>query len=173
MKCQLAQLNIARALAPIGHPLMAGFTARLDAVNALAESSPGFIWRLKTEAGDETSISAYDDELILVNLSVWESVEHLKQFVYRSAHAEVMKSRGQWFERMREPHVALWWVAPGHAPTVAEAKERLAYLRLYGETEFAFSFARVIHPPCAVQTIEQLAQLEQTEQPTIISGTTA
>jgi heme-degrading monooxygenase HmoA len=158
---------------------MAGFAARLDAVNALAESSPGFVWRLKTEAGNATSISAHDDELILVNLSVWESVEHLKQFVYRSAHAEAMKSRRQWFERMREPHAALWWVAPGHAPTVAEAKERLAYLRLYGETEFAFSFARVIHPPCTVRTIEQLEQLDQSEQPnqtehtTNISGTAA
>lgn len=173
MKCQLAQVNIARARAPIDHPAMAGFAERLDAVNALAESSPGFIWRLKTEAGDATSISAYDDELIIVNLSVWESVEHLKAFVYGSAHAEVMKLRRHWFERMRESHMALWWIAPGHAPTIAEAKERLAYLRLYGDTEFAFSFANVIHPPSAVQAIELLEQAEQPEQAIIISGSPA
>ncbi|WP_151639393.1 DUF3291 domain-containing protein [Noviherbaspirillum aerium] len=173
MKCQLAQVNIARALAPMNDPVMAGFAARLDGINALAESSPGFVWRLKTDDGNATAISAYDDALILVNLSVWESVEHLRQFVYRSAHAEVMKSRRQWFERMRESHTALWWIAPGHVPTVAEAKERLAYLRRYGDTEFAFSFAKIIHPPGAVQPVEQSRQAEQAEPSTVISGTTA
>jgi hypothetical protein len=145
--CQLAQVNIARAHAPIDDPLMAGFVARLDQINALAESSPGFIWRLKTDEGNATALQVYDDERILFNLSVWESPQHLRQFVYRSAHAEVMKQRKEWFERFREAHMALWWIAPGHIPTIAEAKERLTYLQLNGETEFAFSFASLFPAP--------------------------
>lgn len=145
--CQLAQVNIARAHAPIDDPLMADFVAHLDQINALAESSPGFVWRLKMDDGDATVLQAYEDERILFNLSVWESPQHLRQFVYRSAHAEVMKRRKEWFSRFGEAHLALWWIAPGHIPTIAEAKERLAYLQLNGETEFAFSFASLFPAP--------------------------
>lgn len=145
--CQLAQVNIARAHAPIDDPLMAGFVARLDQINALAESSPGFIWRLKTDEGNATALQVYDDDRILFNLSVWESPQHLRQFVYRNAHAEMMKQRKAWFERVREASMALWWIAPGHIPTIADAKERLAYLQLNGETEFAFSFTSLFPPP--------------------------
>jgi len=145
--CQLAQVNIARAHALIDDLLMAGFVARLDQINTLAESSPGFIWRLKTDEGNATAIQVYDDERILFNLSVWESPQHLRQFVYRSAHAEVMKQRKTWFERFGEAYMALWWIAPGHIPTIAEAKERLAYLQLNGESEFAFSFSSLFPAP--------------------------
>jgi len=139
--CHLAQINIARALGPMDDPVMAGFVARLNDINALAEASPGFIWRLKTEVGDATSVQAYDDERILINLSVWASPEQLKHFVYRSAHVEIMRQRKAWFERLKDMHLALWWIEPGHIPSLAEAKERLAYLRLHGDSEFAFGFS--------------------------------
>lgn len=142
--CHIAQINIAHARAPIDDPLMAGFVARLDEINALAESSPGFVWRLKTDVRDELVVQAYADETILTNISVWETPEHLHQFVYRSAHTQVMRQKKDWFKRMGEMHLALWWVAPGHHPSLEEAKERLAYLQSYGESEFAFSFASLL-----------------------------
>ncbi|HEU0184190.1 MAG TPA: DUF3291 domain-containing protein [Blastocatellia bacterium] len=142
----LAQINIGRALAPIEDPLMAEFVARLDEINALAERSPGFVWRLQTESGNATYIRPYEDDRVMVNMSVWESVEHLKEYVYRTEHAEVMRGRGQWFEKFDGPYMALWWVEAGHIPTVEEAKERLDHLRKHGESEFAFSFKRVYEP---------------------------
>ena len=144
--CHLAQVNIARMLAPLEEPLMAGFVARLDEINALADRSPGFVWRLQTDAGNATYLRPYEDNRIIVNLSVWESVEHLKEFVYRSAHAELMRGRNQWFEKFDGPYMALWWLKVGHIPTVEEAKERLDHLRKHGECEFAFSFKRVYAP---------------------------
>jgi hypothetical protein len=144
--CHLAQVNIARMLAPLEDPLMAGFVARLDEINALADRSPGFVWRLQTEAGNATYIRPYEDDRIIFNLSVWESVEHLKEFIYRSAHAELMRGRNQWFEKFDGPYMALWLIEAGHIPTVEEAKERLDHLRKHGESEFAFSFKRVYAP---------------------------
>jgi hypothetical protein len=142
----LAQINIGRALAPIEDPLMAEFVARLDEINALAERSPGFVWRLQTESGNATYIRPYEDDRIMVNMSVWESVEHLKEYVYKTDHAEVMRGRSQWFEKFDGPYMALWWIEAGHIPTVEEAKERLDHLRKHGESEFAFSFKRVYAP---------------------------
>jgi uncharacterized protein DUF3291 len=142
----LAQVNIARMLAPLEDPLMAGFVARLDEINALADRSPGFVWRLQTEAGNATYIKPYEDDRILFNLSVWESVERLKEYVYHSAHSGVMRGRSQWFEKFDGPYMALWWVKAGHIPTVEEAKERLDHLREHGDSEFAFSFKRIYAP---------------------------
>ncbi len=147
--CHLAQVNIARAVGAIDDPVMASFVARLNEINALAESSPGFVWRLKADDGNATTIQPYDDERIMINLSVWESPEHLKQFVYRSAHAQVMRNRKAWFERFKDAYLALWWIAPGHIPTIAEAKERLHYLQQNGESEFAFSFNSLFPAPGA------------------------
>src|SRR5215813_12554389 len=121
----LAQVNIARMLAPLEDPLMADFVALSDEINALADRSPGFVWRLQTESGNATYIRPYEDDRILVNLSVWETVEHLKEYVYRSAHAGVMRRRRQWFEKFDGAYTALWWVEAGHIPKVVEAKERL------------------------------------------------
>lgn len=140
----LAQVNIGRILASLDDPLMAGFVNRLDEINALAESSPGFVWRLETEEGDATALRPYDDDRILVNLSVWESPEHLKHYVYHSLHVEVLRQRKSWFERFGDMHYALWWIPAGHIPTITEAKERLRHLQIHGESTHAFSFASVV-----------------------------
>ncbi|MGH2494517.1 MAG: DUF3291 domain-containing protein [Ktedonobacteraceae bacterium] len=147
----LAQVNIARMLAPLSDPLMAGFVAGLDTVNAFADGSPGFVWRLQTPEGNATDVRAYEDEMILVNMSVWTSLEDLTRYVYASdsLHRDVMKQRRRWFQRFDGPYMALWWVPQGHIPTVEEAKERLEHLRLYGETPFAFAFKKPFPAPDA------------------------
>ncbi len=143
----LAQVNISRLLAPIDDPLIAGFKAALGPVNALAESSPGFVWRLKSEGGNATDIQAFDDELIIVNMSVWESVETLRTFAFQSAHTPFMKRRKEWFSKFPTNQVALWWIRAGHTPTVAEAKERLRSLDENGDTAFAFTFRNLFPQP--------------------------
>jgi hypothetical protein len=137
----IAQVNIARALAPLDDPMMAGFVNRLDDINALAESSAGFVWRLKTDAGNATSLRPYDDDRILFNLSVWETPAQLKQFIFRSAHADVMRQRKSWFERFGAAYYALWWIDAGQLPSIGEAKERLEHLQTHGESPHAFSFS--------------------------------
>jgi hypothetical protein len=143
----LAQLNIARMSAPLSDPLMAGFVAQLATINGLADSSSGFIWRLQTEEGDATALRPYDDDLILVNLSVWASVADLTAFVYKSRHRGVLQQRREWFQRFDGPYLALWWIPQDHIPSVDEAKERLDFLRAHGETEFAFSFKKLFPAP--------------------------
>ena len=143
----LSQINIARMIAPLRDPIMAEFVAQLDSINKLADNSPGFLWRLRTQEGDATSIRAYDDELILFNLSVWESIDAFKQFVYRSQHGEVMRNRKKWFQKSEGINMALWWVLIGHIPTVDEAKQRLQYLNDYGESAYAFSLRQPFLTP--------------------------
>ena len=138
---QLAQINVARLLAPIDAPETADFVAALEPVNGRADRSPGFVWRLQTESGDATSVQAFDDPLVIVNLTVWESIEALEAFAYREAsHLAVLRRRREWFERHTEAPTALWWVPTGHIPTVAEALDRLAGLRAGGPTARAFTF---------------------------------
>lgn len=136
----IAQFNIARMRAPLDDPEMAGFVARLDEINALADRSAGFVWRLQTPEGNATYLRPYDDERILVNMSVWETVEHLQQYVYYSAHAELLRQRKAWFEKVAEASLVLWWAPVGHLPGVDEAKQRLDHLEAHGPTPFAFSF---------------------------------
>ena len=136
----LAQINIGRMRAPLTEPQMAGFVAMLDPINALADASPGFVWRLQTEDGDATALRPFGDAMLIVNMSVWASFEALQEYVYRSQHTAVMRDRKQWFEKFDGMYYALWWVPAGSVPTVAEAKERLDYLREHGESEYAFSF---------------------------------
>ena len=138
---QLAQVNIGRARGEMTDPVMAEFVARLAEINALADGSPGFVWRLQTEDGDATAVRPYADTRILINMSVWTDLAALRAYVYRSAHAAVMRRRREWFERFESVYVALWWVPAGHRPTVAEAVERLAHLERHGPTGFAFSFS--------------------------------
>ncbi|HEX5461586.1 MAG TPA: DUF3291 domain-containing protein [Steroidobacteraceae bacterium] len=143
----VAQLNVGRAVAPPGSPELADFMAALDRINTLAESSPGFVWRLQSASGNATDILVSDDPRSLVNMSVWESVESLFAFVYRTGHTEVMKRRREWFEKPVEAHQVLWWVPAGHIPSIEEALRRLADLRRDGPTERAFNFSRRYPPP--------------------------
>ena len=143
----IAQVNIAQMRAPIDDPLLAGFVARLEDTNALADAAPGFVWRLQTDAGDATALRPYADDRILFNLSVWEGPEQLRTFVYRSTHAEVMRQRKSWFERFDGMYYALWWVPAGHIPSIEEAKERLEHVRTHGESAYSFSFAKLFPAP--------------------------
>ena len=143
---QLAQVNIGRARGEMTDPVMAGFVNRLAEINARADASPGFVWRLQTEDGDATAVRPYADTRILINLSVWTDLEALRAYVYRSPHAAVMRGRREWFERFDRGYVALWWVPAGHRPTVAEAVERLAHLEQHGPTAHGFSFAAPFEP---------------------------
>src|SRR5919106_5080167 len=142
----LAQVNIGRARGEMTDPVMAGFVSRLAEINALADGSPGFVWRLQTEDGDATAVRPYEDLRILINLSVWADLAALRTYVYRSPHAAVMRRRREWFERFDRIYVALWWVPAGHRPSVAEAVARLAHLEQHGPTAFAFSFAEPFGP---------------------------
>jgi hypothetical protein len=135
----LAQVNVATVRAPLDSPELAGFVAQLEPINALADHSPGFVWRLQTEDGDATAIRPFQDERIMVNLSVWESLEDLRTFVYASRHLDVMRRRREWFHRM-DAYLALWWVPAGTIPTVAEAKDRLQLLAGNGPGPDAFTF---------------------------------
>lgn len=136
----LAQVNIALLRAPIDSPQVAGFVAQLDAVNAIADSAPGFVWRLQTEDGDATSIRAFDDDRILVNMSVWGSVEALTAFVYRSRHLDVLRRRREWFQPLDRSFLAMWWIPAGTVPTVEEARRRLDLVDRDGPTAEAFTF---------------------------------
>jgi heme-degrading monooxygenase HmoA len=120
-------------------PVMSGFKAMLEPINALADEAPGFVWRLQTEDGDATAIRPYEDERMMVNMSTWESIEDLRAFVYTSGHTAVMRSRKQWFEKL-QIYMVLWWVPAGHEPTIDEAKARLAHLQARGPTPYAFTF---------------------------------
>ncbi len=142
MTYHLAQLNIGRMLAAIDDPIMAEFVANLDRINALADGASGFVWRLQSDSGNATEFRPFADEMLIVNMSVWESLETLKDYVYKSAHAEIMRNRRQWFEKMDEVFTVLWWIPAGTIPTVEEAKARLESLRQHGETPYAFSFRR-------------------------------
>jgi hypothetical protein len=133
--------------APLHDPIMAGFVAQLAHINAVADASPGFVWRLQTEDGDATAVRAFDDERILVNMSLWESLEALHAYVYRSAHVGPLRERRQWFEPMEGPVLVLWWIEAGHVPTVLEAKQRLAVLAANGPTPEAFTFRQPFPPP--------------------------
>ncbi len=136
----LAQLNIGKMVAPTDDPRVAGFMDRLDEINAIADGSPGFVWRLQTEDGNATSIHAFDDPLLLVNMSVWESIEAFREFTYRSTHKELLQQRADWFERHEGPYQVMWWVPAGHIPTIEEAKGRLEMLVDHGPTREAFTF---------------------------------
>jgi hypothetical protein len=146
MKYHLAQVNIARMKFPLDDPRMAEFVARIPEINALAETSPGFIWRFQTDAGNALYTHPYDDDRILFNMSVWESVEALKTYAYRSQHVEVFRKRQNWFDPLDQAGLALWWVPAGHLPGIDEAKKRLARLDQAGPTQFAFTFKRVFEP---------------------------
>ena len=146
-KYQLAHANIARMRAALDDPVMAGFVERLEPLNALADSSPGFVWRLQDEEGDATAIRIFEDERILFNLSVWRSIEDLDAYTYKSAHVEAVRARSEWFERMVKPGLVLWWLAAGELPTVEDARWRLELLWNEGPTREAFTFRNRFEVP--------------------------
>ena len=141
----LAQVNIGRLVAPLDSPALADFVAGLDPVNAVADGAPGFVWRLQTEDGNATALRAFEadaegsDGGILINMSVWESVEALAAFVYGDEHLAVLRRRREWFERLKDAYAALWWIPRGHIPTITEAEERVKSLREHGPTPQAFT----------------------------------
>jgi hypothetical protein len=146
-KYHLAQVNMGRIKAPLDSGVMKGFMSRLDEINALADCCPGFVWRLQTSEGNATYFRPYaEDDSILLNMSVWESVEALKNYVYRTAHAELLRHRHEWFEKFSGVYLALWWVPAGHIPSIDEAKKRVAHLNAHGPTQFAFNFKTPFEP---------------------------
>ena len=148
---ELAQLNIAILKEPLDSPILADFVANLHRINALAESSAGFVWRLQTSEGDATALRPLGDDT-LVNMSVWKDVASLRNYVYRSAHSEVMRRRKEWFEHTAAAFVVLWWVPEGHRPSIQEALAKLELLRSAGPSEEAFTFRQAYLPPDTHET---------------------
>lgn len=149
---ELAQVNIALPVAPLSEPELAWFVDALEPVNAVADAAPGFRWRLQTQDGDATAIRAFGDDRLIVNMTVWASLEALGDFVYRNpAHAAVLRRRRESFERLAEAHQALWWVPAGHRPTLAHAEQRLEHLRRHGPTQWAFTVRTPFPAPDAVE----------------------
>jgi len=146
MKYHLAQINIAQALDSMESETMKGFVDRLDEINTIADNAPGFVWRLQSEDGDATAIRAFSNPLLLVNMSVWENIESLRAYVYKSFHVELIRDRDAWFDKMLQAHQALWWIPAGHIPTIEEGKLKLDHLQKHGPTETAFTFAKPREP---------------------------
>lgn len=142
---QLAQINIAHALDSMESETMKGFVDRLEEINTHADNSSGFVWRLKTEEGDATAIIAFDEPLMIINMSVWEDIESLKDFVYKSMHIDLIKDRDAWFNKISKVHQALWWIPKGHIPSVEEGKEKLKLLQQEGPNDKVFTFAKPYH----------------------------
>ena len=147
---ELAEINIARLVAPLDDPRIAEFVAELASINALADTSEGFIWRLQSDAGNATDIVYSDDPFVIVNMSVWTSPESLKNFVYRSRHVEIYRKRAEWFEPPKAATYCLWWVPAGQRPTVAEGRRRLEHYQKHGPTQHAFWFQHLFPAPAAV-----------------------
>lgn len=143
----LAQVNIGRLRAPLEAPEITDFRENLVAINTLAEQSPGFVWRYTDSSGNATDTRPYDDDTILFNMSVWDSVEALKAYVYRSQHGAFFKRRAEWFQKFDGVYTALWWIPAGRTPTIADAKVALAHLEAHGPTARAFTFAHSFPPP--------------------------
>jgi len=139
----LAQLNIAHLKYPIDDPRIADFVDNLDRINAVAERSPGFVWRLKDESGNATDLGEFDDPMVIPNLSVWESAEHLEQFVWQTVHQRIYNRKGEWFVPQTQATFVMWWVADDHRPDLAESRDRLEHLRVHGDTDDAFGWSHL------------------------------
>ncbi|WP_137939932.1 DUF3291 domain-containing protein [Chitinivorax sp. B] len=145
----LAQVNIAKTKAPMNDPSMQGYVEQITHLNHLADQSPGFIWRLQSDEGDATAIRLFDDPLIMINLSVWTSLDALTKYVYQGDHLQAVKQRKQWFEPQTSPRLALWWLPAGELPTPGQAKDKLMQLATQGATQTAFTFAHPFQPPAS------------------------
>jgi len=142
----LAQLNVARLRAPIDDPIIDDFRMNLARINLLAEKSPGYVWRLQDDSGNATGIKPFGDELEIINLTVWESIDALADFTYRSEHVELLRRRRQFFETPTQPVLCLWWIPEGTVPTVEDAMDRLTHLRVHGPTPSAFTLRQRFEP---------------------------
>lgn len=145
---QLAQINVARMIGVnINDPIMKEFVDNLDQVNQLAEDSDGFVWRLKDDSNNAASFNPYNDEQVIINISVWDNVETLQHYVYKTFHSDFVKRRKEWFKKYGQAHYALWWIKEGEFPTIEEAVKKLDYLQQHGATEQVFSFAKPFPKP--------------------------
>jgi hypothetical protein len=147
MAYHLAQINVGRLIAPLDDPRISGFVSQLGPINALADNASGFVWRLQSESGNATDVPYSDDPFLLVNMSVWESIEALRAFTYASKHVHVFRERARWFEKMSKPHYCLWWVPAGHVPDVAEGRDRLRHYQDHGATPYSFWFSQLFPAP--------------------------
>lgn len=155
MDFHLAQLNIARMRAEsIDDPLMIDFVRQLALINTLADSWPGFVWRLQSDSGNATDIRAFEDPRLIINLTVWENIEALFEYTYGSGHVEVFRRRADWFEKLPTPALVMWWIPAGHVPTLAEAREKLDHLTAHGPTPDAFTFKQHF-------TVEEMLQTKK------------
>jgi hypothetical protein len=141
----LAELNIARLKFPFDDPRVAEFADNLERVNAVAERSEGFVWRLQDDSGNATDIRAFDDPMVIVNMSVWSGPEFLERFVWNTVHKQFYRKRAEWFSLMERQHFVMWWVDEGHRPTLEEAKARLDHLDRHGDSDFAFGWSHLPH----------------------------
>ncbi|CAL2095056.1 DUF3291 domain-containing protein [Tenacibaculum sp. 190524A02b] len=145
---QLAQINIGRIVGVnMEDPIMKEFVDNLDKVNELAEGSEGFVWRLKDESNNAASFNPYNDEQVIINISVWETVEALENFTYKTFHTDFLKRRKEWFQKYGKAHYAMWWIKEGEFPTVEEAVEKLDYFQKNGASEKAFDFRKRFSKP--------------------------
>lgn len=147
---QLAEINVARMKGVnINDPIMKEFVDNLDRVNTLAETSEGFVWRLQDDNNDATSFNPYEDEQVIINVSVWETIESLGNFVFKTYHTDFLKRRKEWFQSYGTVSTAMWWVHKGAYPTVEEAVEKLDYLQKNGTSAVAFDFRNKFPKPTA------------------------
>ena len=135
----LAQVNIAKRLAPMDDPIMQDFVNNVDRINALADKAGGFIWRLQDEDKDE-ALDVFKDETLIINMSIWADIDSLFNYTYKSGHIEVFKRKKEWFSKLKMMHMAFWYVPEGYVPTFQDAKGRLDYLNTHGDTPYAFGF---------------------------------
>jgi len=140
----IAQLNVGRAVDVLDGPRMAGFIGALDRVNAIAERSPGFVWRLQSDAGNATDIKLTDDPLFIINLSVWETQADLERFVWQTVHKRFYDQKAKWFEPHADAHFVMWWVAAGHRPSAQEALVKLDALRADGPSPDIFGWESIV-----------------------------
>ena len=141
----LAQLNVARLKYPFEDPRVADFADNLDRINALADRSDGFVWRLQDDGGNAIDIQADADPMIIVNMSVWRDAESLERFVWNTVHKQFYRRRAEWFSAMKNQHLVMWWVQDGHVPSVEEGTARLEHLRVNGDSDFAFGWSHLPH----------------------------
>jgi hypothetical protein len=157
MTHHIAQINIGRILAPLDTPVMVDFVNNLDRINALADTASGFVWRLVGEGNDATSLRPYEDEWIIINMSVWENIGTLREYVYHTQHVEFLRRRAEWFEKLGTPIMTLWWIPKGHIPTPHEGAAKLDYLQAHGPTPLAFTFKKTF-------TIDEMLKYSQTHE---------